>query len=88
MCLCACGLILIGKVVLNLLAHIFRYIFMMEQFEDGLCLLNIYTEELSVLIDALWVKGFMQGFLNFDTVTFLDLACKLTFKRDRNTCCI
>ena len=58
---------------------------MMEKFEDGLCLIHVDPEELTVLIDALRVKSFMKGFFNFETITFLDLARKFTLKRNGNS---
>ena len=73
MCFCAGSFILIGEVILYLIRHFFRHIFMMKKLEDGLCLLHVDTEELTVLVDALRVKGFMKGFFNFETITFFDL---------------
>lgn len=42
-----------------------------------MCLLHVDTEELTVLVDALRVKGFMKGFFNFETITFLTLHANL-----------
>lgn len=77
MCFCAGSFVLIGEVILYLIRHFF----MMKKLEDGLCLLHVDTEELTVLVDALRVKGFMKGFFNFETITFFDLARKFTLKR-------
>ena len=86
MCFCAGSFVLICEVVLYLVCHFFRHIFMVEKFEYGLRLFHVDTEELTVLIDTLRVKGFMKGFFNFETVTFLNLARKFTLKRNRNSC--
>lgn len=86
MCFCTGSFVLIGEVILYLIRHFFCHIFMMEKFEDGLCLFHVDTEELTVLVDALRIKSFMKGFLNFKAITFLDLARKLTLKRNGDSC--
>ena len=86
MCLGACRLICIREVVLDFLTYVFCNIFMMKELKDSLGLFHIDSEELPVLIDTLRVKGFVKGFLNFETVTCLYFASVLTFERDRNPC--
>ena len=88
LCLCTCSFILIGEVILYLFTHIFSNIFMVEEFEDGLCLFYIDTEEFTVLIDALWVESLVQRFLNFQAVALLYFTCELTLKGHRYTCSV